>query len=166
MTKFRTRSRYHWTNVLTKFAEDRTINVSSRVFTRQNVDDARLTTDKKRSQKLTMSTLCSVGSTKREDVHVNELVYTRMAEKKTWNIINVINCLNCLKVLYVCETERSIKQKLKEHDEDHCRNSSRSRRRKSRSSKVVEGVVAVVIVVVEVVVVAAALLVVEVVVVV
>ncbi|KAH3865983.1 hypothetical protein DPMN_029031 [Dreissena polymorpha] len=32
------------TNVLTKFHEDRTINVASRVFTRQNVDDARRTT--------------------------------------------------------------------------------------------------------------------------
>ncbi|KAH3703450.1 hypothetical protein DPMN_078486 [Dreissena polymorpha] len=48
------------TNVLTKFHEDQTINVASRVFTRQNVDDGRRTTDKKRSQKLTMSTLCSV----------------------------------------------------------------------------------------------------------
>ncbi|KAH3825616.1 hypothetical protein DPMN_127497 [Dreissena polymorpha] len=43
------------TNVLTKFHEDRTRNVASRVFTRQNVDDGR-TTDKRRSQKLTMST--------------------------------------------------------------------------------------------------------------
>ncbi|KAH3881399.1 hypothetical protein DPMN_005325 [Dreissena polymorpha] len=47
------------TNVLTKFHEDQTINVASRVFTRQNVDDGRRTTDKRRSQKLTMSTLCS-----------------------------------------------------------------------------------------------------------
>ncbi|KAH3729330.1 hypothetical protein DPMN_055298 [Dreissena polymorpha] len=47
------------TNVLTKFHEDRTINVASRVFTRQNVDDAQRTTDKRRSQKLTMSTLFS-----------------------------------------------------------------------------------------------------------
>ncbi|KAH3877345.1 hypothetical protein DPMN_001208 [Dreissena polymorpha] len=39
------------TNVLTKFHEDRTINVASRVFTRQNVDDGRRTTDKRRSQK-------------------------------------------------------------------------------------------------------------------
>ncbi|KAH3882092.1 hypothetical protein DPMN_006023 [Dreissena polymorpha] len=46
------------TSVLTKFHEDRTINVASRVFTRQNVDDAQRTTDKRRSQKLTMSTLC------------------------------------------------------------------------------------------------------------
>ncbi|KAH3810777.1 hypothetical protein DPMN_139175 [Dreissena polymorpha] len=47
------------TNVLTKFHEDRTINVASRVFTRQMlmVHDARHTTDKRRSQKLTMSTL-------------------------------------------------------------------------------------------------------------
>ncbi|KAH3887441.1 hypothetical protein DPMN_011458 [Dreissena polymorpha] len=45
------------TNVLTKFHEDQTINVASRVVTRQNVDDGRRTTDKKRSQKLTMSTL-------------------------------------------------------------------------------------------------------------
>ncbi|KAH3863719.1 hypothetical protein DPMN_026709 [Dreissena polymorpha] len=47
------------TNVLTKFHEDQTINVASRVFTRQNVDDGRRTTDKRRLQKLTMSTLCS-----------------------------------------------------------------------------------------------------------
>ncbi|KAH3742166.1 hypothetical protein DPMN_048902 [Dreissena polymorpha] len=47
------------TNVLTKFHEDRTINVASRVLARQNVDDGRRTTDKRRSQKLTMSTLCS-----------------------------------------------------------------------------------------------------------
>ncbi|KAH3703677.1 hypothetical protein DPMN_078719 [Dreissena polymorpha] len=32
------------TNVLSKFYEDQTINVASRVFTRQNVDDARRTT--------------------------------------------------------------------------------------------------------------------------
>ncbi|KAH3861874.1 hypothetical protein DPMN_024827 [Dreissena polymorpha] len=32
------------TNVLTKFYEDQTINVASRVFTRQNVDDGRRTT--------------------------------------------------------------------------------------------------------------------------
>ncbi|KAH3853088.1 hypothetical protein DPMN_095611 [Dreissena polymorpha] len=44
------------TNVLAKFHEDWTINVASRVFTRQNVDAARRTTDKRRSQKLTMST--------------------------------------------------------------------------------------------------------------
>ncbi|KAH3882359.1 hypothetical protein DPMN_006294 [Dreissena polymorpha] len=46
-------------NVLTTFHENQTINVASRVFTRQNVDDARRTTDKRRSQKLTMSTMCS-----------------------------------------------------------------------------------------------------------
>ncbi|KAH3769217.1 hypothetical protein DPMN_170466 [Dreissena polymorpha] len=51
------------TNVLTKFHEDRTINVASRVFTRQNVDDARPKTDKRRSQKLAMSTLCSAIQT-------------------------------------------------------------------------------------------------------
>ncbi|KAH3781524.1 hypothetical protein DPMN_159355 [Dreissena polymorpha] len=33
------------TNVLTKFHEDQTINVASGVFTRQNVDDGRLTMD-------------------------------------------------------------------------------------------------------------------------
>ncbi|KAH3711150.1 hypothetical protein DPMN_070650 [Dreissena polymorpha] len=43
------------TNLLTKFNEDWTINVASRVLTRQM-----LTPDKRRSQKLTMSTLCSV----------------------------------------------------------------------------------------------------------
>ncbi|KAH3883284.1 hypothetical protein DPMN_007239 [Dreissena polymorpha] len=40
------------TNVLTKFHEDRTINVASRVFTRQNVDDIRRTTDKRRHKSL------------------------------------------------------------------------------------------------------------------
>ncbi|KAH3891849.1 hypothetical protein DPMN_015958 [Dreissena polymorpha] len=48
------------TNVLTEFHEDQTINVASRVFTRQNVDDALRTTDKRRSQKFTICTLCSV----------------------------------------------------------------------------------------------------------
>ncbi|KAH3863133.1 hypothetical protein DPMN_026111 [Dreissena polymorpha] len=57
MTQFRTWSRYH-INVLTKFHEDRTRNVASRVFTGQNVDDGH-TTDKKLSQKLTRSMLCS-----------------------------------------------------------------------------------------------------------
>ncbi|KAH3823522.1 hypothetical protein DPMN_125328 [Dreissena polymorpha] len=49
------------TNFLTKFHEDWTRNVTSRVFKRQmlTVHDGRLTTDKRRSQKLTMSTLCS-----------------------------------------------------------------------------------------------------------
>ncbi|KAH3866702.1 hypothetical protein DPMN_029801 [Dreissena polymorpha] len=62
------------TNVLTKFHEDWTIHVASRVFTRQNVDDgrtthyARRTTDKRRSQKLTMSTLCP-GELKRGHFH-------------------------------------------------------------------------------------------------
>ncbi|KAH3895150.1 hypothetical protein DPMN_019310 [Dreissena polymorpha] len=51
------------TSVLTKFHEDRTIK-ASRVFTRQNVDDARRTTDKKQSQRLIMSMLCS-GELKR-----------------------------------------------------------------------------------------------------
>ncbi|KAH3886768.1 hypothetical protein DPMN_010781 [Dreissena polymorpha] len=41
--------------VFTSFELNQTINVASRVFTRQNVDDARLTTDKRRSQKLTMT---------------------------------------------------------------------------------------------------------------
>ncbi|KAH3701938.1 hypothetical protein DPMN_076936 [Dreissena polymorpha] len=55
LTNFELSRGINGTNVLTKFHEDQTINV----FTRQNVDDARLTTDKRRSQKLTMSTLCS-----------------------------------------------------------------------------------------------------------
>ncbi|KAH3873712.1 hypothetical protein DPMN_036948 [Dreissena polymorpha] len=48
------------TNLLTKFHEDWTINVASRVLTRQMLmlHDGRRTTDKRRSQKLTMSTLC------------------------------------------------------------------------------------------------------------
>ncbi|KAH3864328.1 hypothetical protein DPMN_027345 [Dreissena polymorpha] len=50
------------TNVLTKFHEDQAINVASGVFTRQmlTTHDGRRTTEKRRSQKLTMSTLCSV----------------------------------------------------------------------------------------------------------
>ncbi|KAH3730855.1 hypothetical protein DPMN_056854 [Dreissena polymorpha] len=53
------------TNVLTKFHEDWTVNVTSGVFTRQilTAHDAHRTTDKRRSQKLTMSTLCSVINT-------------------------------------------------------------------------------------------------------
>ncbi|KAH3698368.1 hypothetical protein DPMN_085888 [Dreissena polymorpha] len=49
------------TNLLTKFHEDLTINVASREFTRQMLTphNGQRTTDKKRSQKLTMSTLCS-----------------------------------------------------------------------------------------------------------
>ncbi|KAH3824587.1 hypothetical protein DPMN_126424 [Dreissena polymorpha] len=49
------------TNLLTKFHEDWTINVASRELTRQmlTAHNGRRTTDKKRSQKLTMSTLCS-----------------------------------------------------------------------------------------------------------
>ncbi|KAH3834225.1 hypothetical protein DPMN_107545 [Dreissena polymorpha] len=49
------------TNLLTKFHEDWTINVASRGFTRQMLTphNGRRTTDKRRSQKLTMSTLCS-----------------------------------------------------------------------------------------------------------
>ncbi|KAH3838111.1 hypothetical protein DPMN_111517 [Dreissena polymorpha] len=47
--------------VFTSFKLNQTIKVASRVFTRQNVDDARRTTDKRRSQKVTMSTLCSEG---------------------------------------------------------------------------------------------------------
>ncbi|KAH3868052.1 hypothetical protein DPMN_031188 [Dreissena polymorpha] len=54
--------RYHFrTHLLTKFHEDWTINVASRELTRQmlTTHTARRTTDKWRSQKLTMSTLCS-----------------------------------------------------------------------------------------------------------
>ncbi|KAH3741381.1 hypothetical protein DPMN_048106 [Dreissena polymorpha] len=49
------------TNLLTKFHEDRKINVASKVLTRQMLTphEAQRTTDKRRSQKLTMSTLCS-----------------------------------------------------------------------------------------------------------
>ncbi|KAH3810480.1 hypothetical protein DPMN_138875 [Dreissena polymorpha] len=47
------------TNVLTKFHEYRTINVAYGVVITLNVDAARRTTDKRRLQKLTMSTLCS-----------------------------------------------------------------------------------------------------------
>ncbi|KAH3840194.1 hypothetical protein DPMN_113639 [Dreissena polymorpha] len=67
LTNFKLSRGINKINVLTKFHEDQTINVASGVFTWQNVDDARRkthngrrTTDKKRSQKLTMSTLCSV----------------------------------------------------------------------------------------------------------
>ncbi|KAH3775377.1 hypothetical protein DPMN_176779 [Dreissena polymorpha] len=49
------------TNHLTKCHEDWTINVASRVLTRQTLtqNDAQRTTDIRRSQKITMSTLCS-----------------------------------------------------------------------------------------------------------
>ncbi|KAH3796200.1 hypothetical protein DPMN_149768 [Dreissena polymorpha] len=49
------------TNLLTKFHEDWIINVASRVLTRQMLTphNTRRTTDKRRSQKFTMSTLCS-----------------------------------------------------------------------------------------------------------
>ncbi|KAH3846013.1 hypothetical protein DPMN_088309 [Dreissena polymorpha] len=48
------------TNLLTKCHEDWTINVASRELTRQMLTphNGRRTTDKRRSQKLTMSTLC------------------------------------------------------------------------------------------------------------
>ncbi|KAH3723756.1 hypothetical protein DPMN_049550 [Dreissena polymorpha] len=48
-------------NLLTKFHEDWTINVAPRELTRQMLTphNGQRTTDKKRSQKLTMSTLCS-----------------------------------------------------------------------------------------------------------
>ncbi|KAH3859538.1 hypothetical protein DPMN_102355, partial [Dreissena polymorpha] len=51
------------TNLLTKFHEDWTKNVASRELTRQILmpHNAQWTPDKKRSQKLTMSTLCSVN---------------------------------------------------------------------------------------------------------
>ncbi|KAH3856453.1 hypothetical protein DPMN_099041 [Dreissena polymorpha] len=59
-----------WMNLLTKFHEDQTVNVASRVknapplghvfqANKANVDCAQRTTDKMQSQKLTMSTLCS-----------------------------------------------------------------------------------------------------------
>ncbi|KAH3713429.1 hypothetical protein DPMN_073222 [Dreissena polymorpha] len=53
-------------NLLTKLHEDWTINVASRELTRQMLKqhNGRRTTDKRRSQKLTMSTLCS-GELKR-----------------------------------------------------------------------------------------------------
>ncbi|KAH3738325.1 hypothetical protein DPMN_044959, partial [Dreissena polymorpha] len=38
------------TNVLTKFHEDRTRNMASRVFTRQNVEDGRTTHDGRRTK--------------------------------------------------------------------------------------------------------------------
>ncbi|KAH3884582.1 hypothetical protein DPMN_008565 [Dreissena polymorpha] len=49
------------TNLLTKFHEDWTINVASRELTRQmlTLHNGQRMTDKKRSQKLTMRTLCS-----------------------------------------------------------------------------------------------------------
>ncbi|KAH3798338.1 hypothetical protein DPMN_151937 [Dreissena polymorpha] len=49
------------TNLLTEFHEDRTVNVASRVLTGHMLKshNARRTTDKRRSQKLTMSTLRS-----------------------------------------------------------------------------------------------------------
>ncbi|KAH3885551.1 hypothetical protein DPMN_009546 [Dreissena polymorpha] len=63
------------TNLLTKFHEDRTINVASRELTRQMLTphNARRTkTDKRQSQKLTMSTLCSGVHLKDESQQVTE----------------------------------------------------------------------------------------------
>ena len=37
---------------------------------------------------------------------------------QTWNIIYGINCLKCQKVVYVGETKRALKQRLKEHEAD------------------------------------------------
>ncbi|KAH3779437.1 hypothetical protein DPMN_157240 [Dreissena polymorpha] len=42
-TSFKLSRGINGTNILTKFHEDQTINVASRVFTRQNVDEARRT---------------------------------------------------------------------------------------------------------------------------
>ncbi|KAH3883091.1 hypothetical protein DPMN_007041 [Dreissena polymorpha] len=53
-TSFEASRGIYGTIALTKFREGQTINEASRVFTRQNVDDARQTTDKRRSQKLTI----------------------------------------------------------------------------------------------------------------
>ncbi|KAH3824377.1 hypothetical protein DPMN_126212 [Dreissena polymorpha] len=54
MTQFRTRSRYHWDKSLTKFHEDRTINVASRTDDRQRpVTKAYLT-----NQSITRKTPC------------------------------------------------------------------------------------------------------------
>ncbi|KAH3886917.1 hypothetical protein DPMN_010930 [Dreissena polymorpha] len=52
------------TNLLIKFHEDWIINVASRVLTRPmlKLHNTRHTTEKRRSQKLTMSTLCSATS--------------------------------------------------------------------------------------------------------
>ncbi|KAH3782917.1 hypothetical protein DPMN_160841 [Dreissena polymorpha] len=62
------------TNVLTMFHEDRIGNVASRVFTR--------TTDKRRSQKVTMSTLCS------EEVHhKQQQADSRQSSKSSTSII-------------------------------------------------------------------------------
>ncbi|KAH3746862.1 hypothetical protein DPMN_181279 [Dreissena polymorpha] len=49
------------TNRQIKFHEDQTINVTSRMLTRQIIDAARWTTDKRGSQKLTMRTLRAGG---------------------------------------------------------------------------------------------------------
>ncbi|KAH3821993.1 hypothetical protein DPMN_123762 [Dreissena polymorpha] len=61
---------------LSRGINDQTINVASRVFTRQNVDNARRTTDKRQSQNLTMSTLCS-GELKRAINVATKRVLTR-----------------------------------------------------------------------------------------
>ncbi|KAH3894105.1 hypothetical protein DPMN_018263 [Dreissena polymorpha] len=55
------------TNPLTTFHEDWTINVASTELTRQMLTphNAQRTMDKRRSQKLTMSTLCSIGTSPR-----------------------------------------------------------------------------------------------------
>ncbi|KAH3869502.1 hypothetical protein DPMN_032671 [Dreissena polymorpha] len=76
-------------NLLTEFHGDRTINVASRVKNapplgshvfqantiNANVDVAQRTTDKRRSQKLTMSTLCSVGADRQTDQQTGQKQY-------------------------------------------------------------------------------------------
>ncbi|KAH3865893.1 hypothetical protein DPMN_028937 [Dreissena polymorpha] len=74
------------TNVLTKFHDDRTINVASRVFTSKNVGDGRQTNG--RSQKLTMSTLCSECS------HETNIL-TKFHEDWTKNVTSRVFTQNC-----------------------------------------------------------------------
>ncbi|KAH3841755.1 hypothetical protein DPMN_115234 [Dreissena polymorpha] len=86
------------THAPTKFHDDWTKNVTSRVLTRKtatpsgtqfhedwtinvNVDAARQTTHKRRSQKLTMSTLCSVIEALEKQIHKRNTNYTTSIEE-------------------------------------------------------------------------------------
>ncbi|KAH3847247.1 hypothetical protein DPMN_089566 [Dreissena polymorpha] len=77
------------TNFLTKCHEDWTINVASRVLTRQMLTphNGRRTTDKRRSQKLTMSTLCSEYSNSVNNREVNEPNTALVGQPYNWTII-------------------------------------------------------------------------------
>ncbi|KAH3736020.1 hypothetical protein DPMN_042580 [Dreissena polymorpha] len=85
------------TNVLTKFHEDRAIYVASGVATTQNVDAAQRTTDRRRSQKLTMSRLCSEAKTIFELVQdiIGTNLLTKFHEDRKINVASRVSTRFC-----------------------------------------------------------------------